>query len=224
MNEEYRASLSIIGDCIKHIDDIMPKNECDNCGHRWYPEYYTKPGTVITNTKDTCPDCGKSSGGWVCTGCDEEFEPHNLRVCIELSAEQREWLKSRLECEVAQTKYYRYPLKGETDILLRFILKLMNNTIRILNTTPKNSMLLLNPDTMEMVVEECERYLKEEPNVLKNIEQGNIEGIDKNQLREKNDFEMVGILLNTIEGWIDMEILCYQCIRNGRHKKLIQKN
>lgn len=122
-----------------------------------------------------------------CVGCDKELESRHMRVSMQLSAEQRKWLKWRLECEVkSQAKYKRSLLKGETDINTRFILKLMSNAIRILSTTPKNSMVLFDPYTISILVEECERYLKEEPNILRNLDQENLEGLDKNQFLESS--------------------------------------
>jgi len=165
-----------------------------------------------------CSDTTNMS--FTCVRCDKELEPRHLRVPMQLSVEQRKWLKGRLESEVkSQAAYNRSLLKGYTNINTRFALKLMNNAISILSTTPKNSMVLFDPYTISFLAEECERYLKEEPNILKSIEQGNVggipEGVDKNRVLEgvHHDLEMLNILLEMMRE-IEMEkLLCYQCIR-----------
>jgi len=163
---------------------------------------------------------------FICDGCDKELEPRHLRASIQLSAEQREWLKGRLKNDIkCHARYNRSLLNGYMDIHTRFFLKLMNNAISILNNTPKNSVILFDPYTISFLSEECERYLKEEPNMLKEIEQGNLEapeGTNENQLRRGVHYglEMFNILLGMLRD-SEMEPLCYQCIHNRESMKAV---
>jgi len=165
-----------------------------------------------------------------------------MRAPLGLSVEQRKWLKRRLEIQVKGSAKYNRSLsgKGETDINTRFWLKLMNNAIRILNDTPKKSMILFDIYTIGMLEEECERFLKQEPNMLKiidqeqknqdqNLDQENLEGsdtphveiyiptkgFDKNRFLGglHNDLEMYNTLLETVTK------ICHNCISSRESMK-----
>jgi hypothetical protein len=117
-----------------------------------------------------------------------------------------------------------YIKDGRLDIGI-FHLKLINNIIRILSTTPKKSVVLFDLYTLEILKAIFEDFKKIEPSVLKDItdcrREGKqfYEGVDINQFLEdfNRDLEMMNIFTEMLQEDVLPQIkkpLCYRCIND----------
>lgn len=151
-----------------------------------------------------------------CVNCDKKLELRHMRISIQLSIDQRKWLKDI---------FPDYIKDGAIEFGRIFDLKLMNNFIKTLSTTPKKNVVLFDPFTLGMLDEMFEDYKEIEPSVLKHITDARregkqyYEGIDNNQLLENfnRDLEMMSIFIEIFEEYASPQMekpLCCQCIND----------